>query len=118
LAVVASRVLPLIPIDEGTKATVRVPRDLHPRGYVGELGIQLTTTPKGLFRLLCLAILARYGEFRGRVSIATGELVDGELPPRAARLVRNWAQLRRAALQANWRRAEQMQPLERIEPLP
>lgn len=61
---------------------------------------------------------ARYGEFRGRVSIATGELVDGELPPRAARLVRNWAQLRRAALQANWRRAEQMQPLERIEPLP
>src|SRR5215210_7444454 len=45
-------------MDEETKATARALLDLHPRGYAGELGIQLTKTPKGLFRLLCVAILA------------------------------------------------------------
>jgi hypothetical protein len=61
---------------------------------------------------------ALYGEYRARVAIATGELIDGELPPRAARLVREWASLRRAELETNWQRAEQMHPLEPIEPLP
>ena len=45
-------------MDDKTKATVRALLDLHPRGYAGELGIQVTKSPKGLFRLLCLAILA------------------------------------------------------------
>lgn len=61
---------------------------------------------------------ALYGEHRARVAIATGEPIDGELPPRAARLVREWAALHRPELDANWQRAEQMRPLEPIEPLP
>jgi hypothetical protein len=61
---------------------------------------------------------ARYGEHHARVSIATGELIDGELPPGAARLVRKWADLRRLELEQNWERAEQMRALEPIEPLP
>jgi hypothetical protein len=59
-----------------------------------------------------------FGEHRARVAIATGEPIDGALPPRAARLVREWTDLRRAELEANWRRAEQMRPLEPIDPLP
>jgi hypothetical protein len=61
---------------------------------------------------------ALYGEHRARVSIETGELVDGDLPPRAERLVREWAALRRSELEENWSRAERMEPLVPIEPLP
>ncbi len=61
---------------------------------------------------------ARYGEYHARVSIPDGEVIDGELPRRAARLVRNWAEVRQVELPANWRRTEQMEPLEPIEPLP
>jgi hypothetical protein len=61
---------------------------------------------------------ALYGEHRARVAIDTGEVVDGELPPRAARLVREWAGMRRNELADNWQLAEQMTPLRQIEPLP
>jgi hypothetical protein len=60
----------------------------------------------------------RYGEYRARVAIATGEPIDGDLPPRATRLVREWTALRRSELDTNWQRSEQMLPLEPIEPLP
>jgi hypothetical protein len=42
----------------------------------------------------------------------------GALPPRAADLVREWAGLHRAELEANWERARREQALEAIEPLP
>ena len=61
---------------------------------------------------------ALYGGYRARVGIATGELIDGELPPRAVRLVREWALMHQPELEANWQRAERMQLLEPIEPLP
>jgi len=60
----------------------------------------------------------RYGEHKARFEIETGEQIDGELPARAARLVREWAELRREELETNWRRCEQRQPLEPVEPLP
>lgn len=60
----------------------------------------------------------RYGEHAARVEIATGGLIDGSLPPRAARLVREWTELRRGELEADWQRAEAMLPLEPIDPLP
>jgi hypothetical protein len=60
----------------------------------------------------------RYGEHRTRVEIATGELLDGELPPRAHRLIREWAELRRDELAENWRRTERMLQPEKVEPLP
>ena len=61
---------------------------------------------------------ALHGEYRARVAIASGELIDGELPPRALRQVRQWTMMHRAELEANWRRAEQMELVEPIEPLP
>lgn len=60
---------------------------------------------------------ALYGEYRARVAIASGEVLDGELPPRASRLVREWTALHRDELEADWRLAEQMRPLQAIDPL-
>ena len=60
----------------------------------------------------------RLAEHRARVAIAGGEVVDGGLSPRAARMIREWADLHREELDENWRRAEELQPLARIEPLP
>jgi len=57
-------------------------------------------------------------EHRARISIETGDVLDGRLPPRATRLVDEWAGLHRDALAANWERAQELRPLERIEPLP
>lgn len=61
---------------------------------------------------------ARYAEHRARVSIATGEVLDGALPPRAARLVREWVGLHSDELAENWRLAQELQPLNQVEPLP
>jgi hypothetical protein len=61
---------------------------------------------------------ARYAEHRARAAIATGELLDGELPGRAARLVREWADLHRDELEDNWRLAQKLRPLNPIDPLP
>lgn len=48
-----------MPMDERTKATVRALLDRYPRGYVAtETGFSVTNTGAGLFRLLCLSILA------------------------------------------------------------
>jgi hypothetical protein len=48
------------------------------------------------------------------VAIATGEIIKGYLPSRAARLVKEWAQEHRAELLANWSRGERLEPMERI----
>lgn len=59
---------------------------------------------------------AVYGEHEVSVEIETGT-VHGEFPPRALRLVLEWAELHRAELLENWRLARQGQPLRRIAPL-
>ena len=51
------------------------------------------------------------------IDIATLDVLAGTLPERALRLVREWAGLHRAELEANWQRARDEQPLEPIEPL-
>ena len=61
---------------------------------------------------------ARYAESKARVEIATGEIIDGELPRRAARLVREWTALHRDELEENWRLAREKRPLGRVTPLP
>ena len=61
---------------------------------------------------------ASYGGQRASVAIATLDLIAGSLPPRAERLVREWAEVHRNELEANWERARADEPLERIEPLP
>jgi hypothetical protein len=57
---------------------------------------------------------ARYGRAKAIVSLADGEIIAGELPPVAARLVREWVLARRAGLEENWRRARSHEPLERV----
>jgi hypothetical protein len=48
-----------MPMDDRTKATVRALLDRYPRGYVQEeTGFTVTKTAAGLFRLLCLSVLA------------------------------------------------------------
>jgi len=56
----------------------------------------------------------RYQGFNARVLIASGEVVDGKLPPTVARLVREWTALRREALMRNWAAARADEQLERI----
>jgi Domain of unknown function (DUF4160) len=61
---------------------------------------------------------AAYSGHRASISIDTLEVLGGSLPDRALRLAREWAELHREELEANWERAVARQPLERIDPLP
>jgi hypothetical protein len=61
---------------------------------------------------------AIYAEHEAQIVIETLEALAGELPPRALRLVQEWAELHRTELEANWARAEAHLPLVTIEPLP
>lgn len=60
---------------------------------------------------------ARVGGREAQVSIATGEVTRGSLPPTAARLVAEWAAAHRAELLENWRRSQEGVKLEKIEGL-
>jgi len=59
---------------------------------------------------------AEYGEYKIAVEITTG-VVEGRFPRRALNAVLEWHDLHRDELLANWRLAEQHQPLRRIPPL-
>ena len=61
---------------------------------------------------------AERAEYSAKVAIATGEIYDGALLRRDARLVRRWARLRRSELEENWVRARTEQALFKINPLP
>ena len=57
---------------------------------------------------------ARYGNARALIRISDGQIMGGELPPTARKLLENWASMRRRELEENWQRARTQQPLERI----
>lgn len=57
---------------------------------------------------------AFYQGFEGLISLDTGEVIGGRLPPSAARILRQWVLLRKAELMENWRRARAGIPLERV----
>lgn len=61
-----------------------------------------------------------HAEYAGNyASVAIdGTLLAGSLPPRALRLIQDWAPLHRDELLANWDRARGHQPLAPIDPLP
>lgn len=61
---------------------------------------------------------ATYGDDEAQVEIASGEVIGGSLPRRAAGMVKEWANLHRAELEANWKRREKAMPLSKIAPLP
>jgi hypothetical protein len=48
------------------------------------------------------------------IRLSDGEIIAGELPLLATRLVRDWTLARRAELDENWRRARAQLPLEKV----
>ena len=63
------------------------------------------------------AFHAEYGEHAASFAI-DGTLLAGSRPPRAMRLVREWAELHQAELLANWERVSNLEPLVSIDTLP
>ncbi len=61
---------------------------------------------------------AQYGEDVAQIELGTLRVLAGSLPPRALRLVRQWARLHTDELAENWERAQQLEPLVPVEPLP
>ena len=60
---------------------------------------------------------ARHGDDKGKIEIASGEVVAGSLSNRTLRLVREWLDQHRPELEANWRRVVNNEQPRRIEPL-
>ena len=60
---------------------------------------------------------AEYGGFEAVYTIDTLEVLRGRLPRRAHIMVIEWALAHRNELRDNWRKAQEQQPLEQIEPL-
>jgi hypothetical protein len=60
---------------------------------------------------------AGYGEDEASLTIETVEVLAGGRPPRALRLVREWASDHQEELRENWDRARGHESLRRIEPL-
>lgn len=60
---------------------------------------------------------AVYGDHEAQIVIETGAILNGFLPPTARRLVMEWAQKNRDALDRNWIRARKSEPLEKIDGL-
>lgn len=58
---------------------------------------------------------ARYGRTIALVSIESGEIIAGDLPRTARRMVRDWALAHQAELRDNWERALREGRLFRIE---
>ncbi|MBI5864752.1 MAG: DUF4160 domain-containing protein [Planctomycetes bacterium] len=61
--------------------------------------------------------LVRYGRSRAHFSIDTLDMIDGDLGPRAQRLVREWEMLHQEELRRDWELARAQQPLLPIAPL-
>jgi len=57
---------------------------------------------------------AAYSGHEANVSIETGQVIEGHLPPNAAHLVKQWALAHRGELEDNWRRARAGMPLAKI----
>ena len=58
-----------------------------------------------------------HAEYQGSeafVSIGTGEVLEGRLPTRAARLVKEWSLAHREELMQNWLRGRAFEPMQRI----
>jgi hypothetical protein len=59
---------------------------------------------------------ARYAGQAAKIEIATAEVISGGLSPRALRLVREWVELHRPELLANWELAANNHRPMKIEP--
>ena len=63
-------------------------------------------------------IHAQYGGVEAVIAIGDGAVIRGSIPDRALRLVREWLELHREEVEANWRLAGRPAPLNAIDPLP
>lgn len=61
---------------------------------------------------------ARYGEYEATIEIGSLDVMEGQLPQRALKLVQEWAMMHREELQENWRLCREKAPPANIEPLP
>jgi len=61
---------------------------------------------------------AEYGASQMVVDLTTFAVIGGRLPPRATGLVMEWAAQHQRELQDAWEQARNMEPLNRIDPLP
>jgi hypothetical protein len=59
-----------------------------------------------------------HGEREALIGISTLGVIGGRLPPHVLGMVVEWATMHQDELLANWVRARNMQPLQRIDPLP
>lgn len=59
-----------------------------------------------------------YGSDEALISINTLGVIQGKLPPRVMGMVAEWAALHQDELLADWQRARDLEPLEKIDPLP
>lgn len=57
---------------------------------------------------------ASYQGFEALIRIEDGEVMQGSLPNKARRIVRQWALDHREALSVNWQRSVALEPLEMI----
>jgi len=60
---------------------------------------------------------AEYGEFVAQIELGSLEVLNGSLPARALRLVREWGRLHPDELAENWALAQALEPLVPIDPL-
>ncbi len=60
---------------------------------------------------------AEHGDHQARVSISTGEIIDGQLSRTAARLVKEWALERKSELESAWLAAQAHRQPQQIAPL-
>jgi len=61
---------------------------------------------------------ARYGEFEATIDINSLEILEGQLPSRALKLVQEWAMIHREELLEDWRLCRERAVPAKIEPLP
>ena len=60
---------------------------------------------------------AKYGESEAVISIDTGEVIEGRLPPRVLGLVQEWREYHKNELNEDWNLARKRETLKKIEPL-
>ncbi len=61
---------------------------------------------------------AQYGEHVAQITLGSLDVLNGHLPARQLRLVREWAQLHADELARAWELAQALEPLFEIDPLP
>jgi len=59
----------------------------------------------------------RYNQQKALIDIENLSVLNGKLTPRVLGLVIEWAALHQEELLANWQKAKEQQPLEKIDPL-